>query len=138
MAPPSGAAGTVESVQRASVEPQPCVLLDGHPVRATTRVSEVGAYVLCLSTALPDLGIDFHSTYTGHAGTETQITELLLAGGVAHSLGRTRPHEELPVVAERRRCLLDHLARLRERLEQQSRLAARIETKDETLVPFGP
>lgn len=114
------------------------MLLDGHPVRALTRVSEVGAYVLCLSTALPDLGIDFHSTYTGHAGTETQITELLLAGGVAHSVSRQRPHEELPVVAERRRCLLDHLARLRDHLEQQRRLDARIELEDETLLPFGP
>ena len=70
-------------------------------MRATTRVTEVGAYVLCLSTVLPDLGIDFDSTYTGHVGTDTQITELLLAGPTAHSLARACSHEELPVVSER-------------------------------------
>ena len=103
-----------------------------------TRATGSAPTFLCLSTVLPDFGIDFHSTYTGPSDADTRITELLLAGRVAHSIARACAHEELPVVSGRRRCLLDHLARLRERLEQRSGLDTRIELEDETLVAGPP
>lgn len=94
-----------------------------------------GAYQITLSTVIPDFGIELHSSYLGHPdASQTAAAHLLLAPGrtpaqwtVAH-----RP-EELPVRDERRRCLLDHLATLAERLEQLTDDRVRVEIDDRAL-----
>ena len=69
--------------------------------------------MLVCSTALPDRGVELHSTYTGYAGADTAITELRLAPGEEPSTElRSVEHEVLPVTHARRRCLYDHLQRL--------------------------
>ena len=82
--------------------------------------AEAGAYVLVLSSCIPELGLELHSTYVGHPGVETGVTHLMLGGGGpkrAASEAVVRPERELPVVFARRRCLFDHLQRLQDELD---------------------
>lgn len=90
--------------------------VDGRAVRvATTFAGDTSPYVLVLSSALGELGVEAHSTYTGHMGAITRAVHLLLAPGRAPQTV-VRDHEEhaLPVWAARGRCLLDHCAVVQE------------------------
>jgi len=72
--------------------------------------------VLVLSSCVPELGLELHSTYVGHPEVETRVTHRILGGGGpkrAATEAVVRPESELPVVLARRRCLFDHLQRYR-------------------------
>jgi hypothetical protein len=95
------------------------LVLDNRATASETRYAEVGAYVLVLSSCVPDLGLELHSTYVGHPGVETRVTHLTLGGGGPRRAANeavARPDGELPVVFARRRCLFDHLQRLQDLL----------------------
>ena len=92
------------------------ILIDGEPVRSQTRASSVGPYVLVLDTVLGEHGIDLHSVYTGHEGTSTLASHLLLAPGLRDTIAAEHEHESIPVTHARRRCLYDHLGHLQDLL----------------------
>ncbi len=92
------------------------ILIDGESVRCQTRATSVGPYVLVLDTVLGDHGIDLHSTYTGHEGTSTLASHLLLAPGLRDTIAAEHEHDAIPVTHARRRCLYDHLQHLQDLL----------------------
>lgn len=111
------------------------VTLDGHPTSsATTRLGHTGAYIVELSTVLPDLPVDVHSVYVGHPRADTRVVHLLL--GPEHIAPTTEvlcpPPDVLPVLWARSRCLLDHAARLLAWLEELGN-QARIDIPDAAL-----
>lgn len=94
------------------------VALEGEPVRSRTRVSTIGPYVLVLDTVIPDRGTELHSLYTGHEGTSTRASHLLLAPELQETLAAEHEHDSIPVTHARRRCLYDHLQHLQDLLKQ--------------------
>jgi hypothetical protein len=108
-----------------------------------TLLAGAGAYALTLSTNLRDLAVELHSSYVGHMRAETtQVAELVLGIGEvgAETSARELRGVVVPVVYARRRCLIDHLERLQEVLEEGGFGAARIDVGAETLlaVETGP
>jgi hypothetical protein len=94
------------------------ITLDGAPVRSETRVASAGAYVLVLSSVLPDHAIELHSSYVGHPGTPTQASHLMLAPGISNSGAVEHDETSIPVIIARRRCIYDHLQRLQDFLAE--------------------
>lgn len=94
------------------------IALDGEPVRSRTHASTVGPYVLVLDTVIPEKGTELHSLYTGHEGTSTLASHLLLAPDLQETLAAEHEHDAIPVTHARRRCLYDHLQHLQDLLEQ--------------------
>jgi hypothetical protein len=91
-------------------------------VASETLFAYSGAFQLTLSTALPNEGVQLHSSYLGHESAEhSSASHLLIAPG-----GRPRvwavEHDpaSLPVMYARRHCLLDHLAVLADELRQHT------------------
>jgi len=91
-------------------------------VPSETLFGYAGAFQLTLSTALPDEGVQLHSSYLGHESAEhSSASHLLIAPG-------SRPHlwavehdpADLPVMYARRHCLLDHLAVLADELRRRT------------------
>jgi hypothetical protein len=105
--------------------PAPRVMIAGRPVSCSTLVGYAGAYSVTLSTALPALGVELHSTYLGHERTATLAGHLLLAPRrrrlrhVLHDPGALpvagAPGDQ-PGAGGRGALLLDHLAELRAEL----------------------
>jgi hypothetical protein len=108
------------------------IQIDGKPIRSQTLATTVGAYVLALSTTLPDQAIDLHSTYTGHPHTGTLASHLLLARDSYQALATEHDHADLPLTHQRRRVLYDHLQRLQELLADLS-IDARLQVDDRTV-----
>jgi hypothetical protein len=89
------------------------------PIRSETWLTDAGLNVVVLSTAIRGRGIWVESTYLGHGGAETQITHLTAAPGrLGETEARSVPHEAIPVIHVRRRCLYDHLQRLQDYLDE--------------------
>ena len=89
------------------------ICLDGHRVRSSLRVSRVGAYHVAIETVLPDRGIELHSFYTGHPNLDrSEVAHLELTRNRRTLRSAELSAGEVPVVWARRRCVLDHLARL--------------------------
>jgi hypothetical protein len=95
----------------------------GHGYPVVTTLVASAAYTLALASVMPDLGVELHSTYVGHPGVETQISELALAPGFRHSATRTAAHEVLPVIVARRLCLYDHMQALQRLLADELHFA---------------
>ena len=110
------------------------VRLDACEVRASTAYAgDTSPYVLTLSSALPDSGIELHSTYMGHVGAQTQAVHLVLAPGRRpETLVCAHSEHELPVWAARQRCLLDHYEVL-QRLGSLAGHTIAVDVDDETL-----
>jgi hypothetical protein len=107
-------------VQRREL-PAPRVSIGADVQRASTQLGYAGAYSVTLSTTLPELALELHSTYLGHAQTPTSTAHLVLAPEV-HEL-RQLVHDAgaLPVAGGpntrpgahgRGALLLDHLGEL--------------------------
>ncbi len=92
------------------------IVVDGDPVRSRTRASTVGPCVLVLNTVLPERGTQLHSIYTGHEGTSTLASHLMLAPGLKDTIAAEHEHDAIPVTHARRRCLYDHLGHLQDLL----------------------
>jgi hypothetical protein len=81
---------------------------------ADTRIAVVGAYVVVISTALPAIGMELHSTYTGHPrGSKTTSAHLVLRPGCPPEVASVEhTAAALPVMYARAACLYDHAQRL--------------------------
>ena len=121
---------TVAGVKRARL-PDPELLVDGEPVRC--RLSYQWAGALTLSSVCPDLGVELHSNYLGHPDAEAStIATVRLRSGVRPEVtSELRDAATLPVREARRRCLLDHLAELRDLVAEASEGEVSIEFADE-------
>ena len=131
---------TVAFVKRARL-PDPELLVDGEPVRCRLSYQWAGALQLTLSSVCPDLGVELHSNYMGHPDAEasTIATVRLRPGMRAEVTSELRVAGDLPVREARRRCLLDHLADLRDLVAEASEGEVSIEFADEAaeLVDVG-
>jgi len=108
------------------------IRIAGRGVPAETLFAYAGAFQLTLSTALPDDGVQLHSSYLGHDRVEhTTASHLLIAPGDRPRLWAVE-HDpaDLPVMYARRHCLLDHLAVLADELRRR--------TPDEVLLDVHP
>ena len=90
---------------------------------------------LTLSTALPALGIELCSSYLGHPDADESIASHLQLGPDLSPQTWVETHvaRELPVSAERRRCLLDHVLCLQQLLESATGGEVTVELADDAL-----
>ena len=112
------------------------VRVDGARVPAYTALAYAGAYQLTLSSALPALGTELHSSYLGHRDAqEALVSHLALAPG-ADPVTWSAAHRgaELPVGEARRRCLYDHALELQQLLgDNDGGREVTVELADEAL-----
>ena len=115
--------------------PQPTIRLAGTRVPAYTTLAYAGAHQLTLSTALPALGIELHSSYLGHPDAEESIASHLQLGPDLSPKTWVETHDGagLPVSAARRRCLYDHVLELQELLRGVSGGEVTVELADDAL-----
>jgi hypothetical protein len=94
----------------------------GRAVSSETLFAYAGAFQLTFSTALPDEGMQLHSSYLGHESAECSSASHLLIAPAGGPRLWTVEHDpaNLPVMYARRRCLLDHLAVLADELRQHT------------------
>lgn len=83
-------------------------------IATETLCAGIAGDIVVMSTAAPTLGATIHSTYHGHEGLDTVVVRLALLLGDSGQVVETRPRNHLPVNHARQRCLLDHLAYVRE------------------------
>ena len=96
--------------------PDPDIRVDGTRARASSYLAYTGAYQLTLSTIAPELALELHSSYLGHPAGDAAVSHLSLAPDTdPYTHSELRPGTDL-LVADRRGCLYDHLARLQELL----------------------
>ena len=91
--------------------PELTVRVDGARVPAYTELAYDGVYRLRLSTSLPALGVELHSSYLAYPGAHAVLAANL---GLAPDVGPltwSTAHRgaELPVGEARRSCLYDHV-----------------------------
>ena len=112
--------------------PDPDIRVDGRRLRASSYLVYAGAYQLTLSTIVAELALELHSSYLGHPDApESYATHLELAPGRGpETWPEAHFGHEMPVADERQRCLLDHLAQLRELLVRQTEGQVTIDLPD--------
>lgn len=107
--------------------------LAGTPVLMETLGSGIAGDIFVLSTTVPSLGVTCHSSYHGHEGIDTVVVRLALLPGDARTTTDARPREELPVTHARERCVLDHLAHVRDVIQELATGTVAIEVADAAL-----
>lgn len=120
---------------RLPLRPGLTIRVGEHVVESDTRVATAGAYIVTLSTALSRLGVELHSTYTGHAGAPAAATELVLAPR-RPPLTRVRHPAPASVDRARRTCLYDHAQRLLELLAELVPAPVAIDLPDDAVAHF--
>jgi hypothetical protein len=100
------------------------------PAVAETRAAGIAGDIFVLSTTLPTQGITMHSTYHGHEGLDTSVVRLVLAPRGVRKSTEEHPRFALPVSHARERCLLNHLAFVREQMEIEIDQAVTIDVGD--------
>lgn len=101
-----------------TVVPDVTICVDGEAVESETTVSSAGPNVAVLSTALPTLPLTVTTTYVGADDVDTAAVDLALAARpAAFATARQVSRDAIPVTQARERCLLDHLAQVRETAE---------------------
>ena len=98
------------------------IRIAGQVVASETLFAYAGAFQLTLSTALPDEGVQLHSSYLGHESAEQSSASHLLITPAGRPRVWAVEHDpaNLPVRYSRRHCLLDHLAILADELRQHT------------------
>jgi hypothetical protein len=112
------------------------IRIAGRAVSSETLFAYAGAFQLTLSTALPDEGVQLHSSYLGHESAErSSASHLLIAPGGRPRLW-TVEHDpaNLPVMHARRYCLFDHLAVLVDELRQRTHCEVLLDVPPAALV----
>jgi hypothetical protein len=95
--------------------PDPRLAVDGRRLPCTTHLAYFGAYHLTISTVVPELAVELHSSYLGHPDGESAVAHLQLQPGERPvTVTESQPGSALPVRENRRLCLYDHLAALRQ------------------------
>src|SRR3954452_3084814 len=102
---------------RRPLEPTPQIRIDGDPTPSETIVAIVRAHLVAVSTTLPAVPAQLHSTYLAHPDVDTQIAELRLIPHLGReSLKRSSSALALPIAFDPQRALYDHLQRLQDML----------------------
>jgi hypothetical protein len=115
--------------------PELSVRLDGARVPAYTELVYAGAYQLTLSSALPAIGVELHSSYLGHPDAAEALASHLCLAPDSDPFTWSTAHRgaELPVADARRRCLYDHALCLQQQLSEHSGAEVTVELPDEAL-----
>jgi hypothetical protein len=113
------------------------VRVDGSEMPCDTRSVGIGGDIFVLSTAVPSLGLTMHSSYHGHEGLETVIVRMTLAPGSVHETSDRIARAEIPVTHARDRCLLDHVAQVRDAVHARTNRRTTVEIDDATLFPIS-
>lgn len=103
----------------------------GH-VAGSTLIAEAGANVAVISTALPDVGLTLHSTYSGAPGVPTAVVHLALGPGPTAQHVAELDEDAMPVVGQRHRCVPEHYAEVVARAAELGH-ELRIEVDDHAL-----
>jgi hypothetical protein len=123
----------VAGVERISL-PAPGLTVDGRPLGCTTSLAYAGAYQLSLSTVVPELAVELHSSYLGHPDGETAVSHLQLRPAEPPAtVADLQPGPSLPVREARRLCLYDHLAVLRELVADEADAQVSVEVAERAL-----
>jgi hypothetical protein len=111
------------------------IRITGRAIASETLFAYAGAFQLTLSTALPDEGVQLHSSYLGHESAERSSASHLLIAPVGRPRLWTLDHDpaNLPVMYARRHCLLDHLGVLADELRQLTWLSVRLDVPPNAL-----
>jgi hypothetical protein len=122
---------------RRPLEPTPQIHLDGRPAVSETLVAIVGAHAVLVSTTLPDLPAQLHSSYLADPAADTQVSELRLVPRIGtESLTRAVRAAALPVAFDPRRALYDHLQRLQDMLSGALGVDVSIDLSDAACAAF--
>ncbi len=107
--------------------------VDGARVPAYTELTYAGAHQLTLVTALPALGIELDSSYLGHPDAGESVASHLQLGPdlSPQSWVETHAAGDLPVSAERRRCLLDQVLVLQQLIGSATGAEVTVELADD-------
>lgn len=93
--------------------------LDGRPAPSATSMRAESPHVVVLTTALTELGLTVLSTYVGADDVDTTVVHVALGRRPsARRDVRNIARDALPVTHAREQCLLDHLAHVREVVEE--------------------
>ena len=123
---------------RRPLEPTPEIRIDGRQVASETLVAVVGAHLVAVSTTLPDVPAQLHSTYVAHPQVDTQIAELRLVPHAGReSLTRSSSALALPVAFDPQRALYDHLQRLQDMLSGALGADVAIDLSDAACAALG-
>jgi len=86
--------------------------VDGRVLGSSTRAVALGARTVALSTAVPGLALDLHTTYLGAAGPGTHAAHLVLSRELSAHHQLDHPAGELSLDVDREALVLDHAATL--------------------------
>jgi hypothetical protein len=108
--------------------------LDEEPVAFETLLSFVDGRAMMLNTFVPYALHELHSSYVDSGERTVIASHLLVAPGLPpEPSNQTLDALDLERAADRRHCLLGHLATLREALELSGYCGARLEVGDGAL-----
>jgi hypothetical protein len=114
--------------------PDPALAIDGAPLECATQLAYAGAYQLTLSSVVPELAVELHSSYLGHPDGETAVTHLQLQPEEPPAtVAELQPGRAMPVREARRLCLYDHLAVLRQLVADATGAPVTVEVADQAL-----
>jgi hypothetical protein len=120
--------------------PSPELRVAGERVPCSSHLAYAGGYQLTLSTVVPELAVELHSSYLGHPDGETAVSHLQLRPGEPPAtVAELQPGGSMPVREARRLCLYDHLAALQELVADTTGEAVTVEVAERalTLVDVG-
>lgn len=92
------------------------IAIAGQPQPSSSTITTVGAYVVVLATALPELAVTLTSVYVGEIGDDSAVTHLRLTPAHAAELEHRLLTGQQPGETHARSCLLDHTAELQQLL----------------------
>jgi hypothetical protein len=128
-----GRGATVQGVEHVRL-PDLRLAVDGRQLDCTTQLAYLGAYQLTISTIVPALAVELHSSYLGHPDGEIVIGHLQLRPGSSPvTVNEVQPGHTMPVREGRRLCLYDHLAVLRQLAADAGGGTATVDVADRAL-----
>lgn len=121
------------------------IVIGEEMVESQTRLTSGGPYVSMVSSVIPSHGIELHSSYVGSPGRRsaedgrtppTRSTHLMVGDlpDLPTTCTYVHDREDLPVVFARRRCVLDHAARLADLCRQVGHDHVAIDIDDRALL----
>jgi hypothetical protein len=123
---------------RRPLEPAPQIRIDGDPTPSETLAAVVGTHAVVITTTLPELPAQLHSTYLAHPQVDTQVAELRLIPHAGRaSLTRSVGAAALPVAFDTLRALYDHLQRLQDMLAGALGVGVSIDLSDAACAAFA-
>jgi hypothetical protein len=118
--------------------PDLALWIDEEPTDSDTLLVVVGRGSLMLISFVPSSGHGLHSSYVEAGGDTVVASHLLVTTGTGPvPTTSTLVDRDLHRPGDRRRCLLEHLAMLRDALERSGDRLVRMEVGEEALQATG-